>query len=55
MKHQTKGIFEHTYFESMSDIRTRVVEKGEGRAWEAGGSDVVAVWEKGKKEKNGSE
>ena len=57
MKLPTKGTFEHTYFDLMSDIGTRVVEKGEERSHEAGGSGVNTPWEKkeGENIKNESE
>ena len=57
MELPTKVTFEHTYFKSMSDIGTRVVEKGEERIQEVGRSGVDAVGEKkeGEKGKNGSE
>lgn len=51
MELTTKSTFEHTYVELMNDIGTRVVEKGEERAHEAGGSGVDTVWEKKEGEK----
>ena len=54
MKLLTKGTFEHTYLESMSDIGTRVVEKGEERAQEAAASTQCGIRRKEKMKKIGA-